>query len=427
MISNLINFCKNVLSLRPHHIVNRALTILPLVIGLLFISPAQTLAVDTCNYTVNSLQSSSTTTVTQGSTAVFFISPSGGTSSSSLQNTLWDIKINGQDFGGCLLNNTYNNTSQPACTTNQGQIQLYPSLSSLTASSTPYQVSITAYVVNSNGVPQYTAQSCTSPSNGPSIQVTSSTTGDGGSCYDIVNGSCTSVPCPGSYSDPTCSNTTSGGGSGSTCTFNPGGTVEVGKPLYLNANNLSQNEDYSASYSFNGKVTQISGVQNAGSHQVQGVTFEVTGIAQVGTYAGTVYDSSSKQICTTTTNVSDSTINNTEISNCQDTNTCDSSKPIPCNGQTGIQTAFGCIQTSNNLLDPQNAIVTIAKFAIGIGGAAALGLMIMGAFRMITSAGNPEAVTAGRQQFISAIIGLLFVIFAFTLLNMLANTILNLP
>ena len=117
----------------------------------------------------------------------------------------------------------------------------------------------------------------------------------------------------------------------------------------------------------------------------------------------------------------------TDATNCQTDNTCDNSKPEPCSNGTGIQTAFGCIPTVNNLLDPKNAIADIARFAIGIGGAVALGIMIAGAYKMITSGGNPEAVTAGRQQFISAIIGLLFVIFAFTLLNVIANTILNLP
>lgn len=64
---------------------------------------------------------------------------------------------------------------------------------------------------------------------------------------------------------------------------------------------------------------------------------------------------------------------------------------------------------------------------MGIGGGAAFLMMILGAFQMLTSAGNPEALQAGRDRLQSAIIGLLFVIFAVLLMQIIGFDILGLP
>ncbi len=95
----------------------------------------------------------------------------------------------------------------------------------------------------------------------------------------------------------------------------------------------------------------------------------------------------------------------------------------PCEGgQEGIETAIGCIPTDFNKM-----VEAISKLAMGMGGGIALLLMISGAFRMITSAGNPDAVKAGSEQFTSAIIGLLFIIFAVLLLKVIGVDILKIP
>ncbi|OGE45979.1 hypothetical protein A3B39_04215 [Candidatus Daviesbacteria bacterium RIFCSPLOWO2_01_FULL_37_10] len=64
---------------------------------------------------------------------------------------------------------------------------------------------------------------------------------------------------------------------------------------------------------------------------------------------------------------------------------------------------------------------------IGISGGIALLLMALGAFEMITSAGNPESLKAGQDRFTQAIIGLLFVIFSVLLLQLIGVDILEIP
>jgi hypothetical protein len=64
---------------------------------------------------------------------------------------------------------------------------------------------------------------------------------------------------------------------------------------------------------------------------------------------------------------------------------------------------------------------------LGFGGGVALLLMIFGSFGMITSSGNPDAIKKGREQFVNAIIGLLFIIFSTLFMEILGVDILGLP
>ena len=92
-----------------------------------------------------------------------------------------------------------------------------------------------------------------------------------------------------------------------------------------------------------------------------------------------------------------------------------------CDGN-GIATAIGCIHTQ-----PAALVKDVLKFMIGIAGGIALLLMALGAFEMITSAGNPESLKAGQDRFTQAIIGLLFVIFSVLLLQLIGVDILEIP
>ncbi|MBI3103506.1 hypothetical protein HYZ05_01040 [Candidatus Daviesbacteria bacterium] len=96
---------------------------------------------------------------------------------------------------------------------------------------------------------------------------------------------------------------------------------------------------------------------------------------------------------------------------------CDTADPK----NPGIQTAIGCIHTS-----PVGFIKDFLKFILGISGGLAFLMMLLGAFQMVTSAGNPETLQTGRDRFQSAIIGLLFVIFAVLLLQIIGVGILGL-
>ncbi len=92
-----------------------------------------------------------------------------------------------------------------------------------------------------------------------------------------------------------------------------------------------------------------------------------------------------------------------------------------CDKDTGISTAIGCIHTS-----PQGFVKDFMTFIIGISGGLAFLMMLLGAFQMLTSSGNPETLNAGRERLTSAVIGLLIVIFAVLLLQIIGVDILKL-
>ncbi len=123
---------------------------------------------------------------------------------------------------------------------------------------------------------------------------------------------------------------------------------------------------------------------------------------------------------------------------------CTSASSIPCNTRTGytpakgtswedfinntpqqergVFTAIGCVPT-----EPTALIGGLLRFSTLAGGGIALLLMIFGAIQYITSAGNPEALKKAQDQFTNAFIGLLFIIFATLLLQIIGADILNLP
>ncbi len=101
---------------------------------------------------------------------------------------------------------------------------------------------------------------------------------------------------------------------------------------------------------------------------------------------------------------------------------CDTSNGEKKDKGDGIMTAIGCVPT-----EPQKLIQGLFRVGVGFGGAAALLLMIGGAFQFITSAGNPDAIKKATETFTSAVIGLLVIIFAVFFLQVIGVDILNLP
>jgi hypothetical protein len=94
---------------------------------------------------------------------------------------------------------------------------------------------------------------------------------------------------------------------------------------------------------------------------------------------------------------------------------CDAEKKL-------LRTAIGCVP-----VDPGLLVAGAMKYITGFAGGAALLMMIFGAFQMMTSGGNAEGLKKGREQFVSAIIGLLFVIFSVLLLQIIGVDLLGLP
>jgi hypothetical protein len=88
----------------------------------------------------------------------------------------------------------------------------------------------------------------------------------------------------------------------------------------------------------------------------------------------------------------------------------------------GIQTALGCLPFTRDAL-----ISTLLSFTVGIAGAIALIVMLIGTFQIMTAGGNAKQVQKGRELFTAALAGLLFLIFSVSLLRIIAGSIIKLP
>lgn len=90
------------------------------------------------------------------------------------------------------------------------------------------------------------------------------------------------------------------------------------------------------------------------------------------------------------------------------------------NGSTW--TAFGCISG-----EPGQAVGKFLNIGIGIAGGIAFLLILFGGFQILTSAGNPEQLSAGKELVGSAIAGLLLIIFSVFILRVIGADILGIP
>lgn len=72
-------------------------------------------------------------------------------------------------------------------------------------------------------------------------------------------------------------------------------------------------------------------------------------------------------------------------------------------------------------------VTTILMVSISIAAVIAFILAGFGAVQIVASAGNPTKINQGREMIISAISGLLFIIFAVSILEIIGANILNLP
>jgi hypothetical protein len=87
-----------------------------------------------------------------------------------------------------------------------------------------------------------------------------------------------------------------------------------------------------------------------------------------------------------------------------------------------LNTAIGPISTK-----PADFVKSMFSFVLGIGGGIALILIIVAGYRYITSQANPEKVKAATEQLTAAIVGLLFIILSFVLLQIIGVDILKIP
>ncbi len=89
----------------------------------------------------------------------------------------------------------------------------------------------------------------------------------------------------------------------------------------------------------------------------------------------------------------------------------------------------GALQTgiANISTEPQGFVRSIFGLVLGLAGGIALILIIIAGYRLMASQGNPEQITAARDQLISAIVGLLFIILSFVILQVIGVDILKIP
>jgi len=87
-----------------------------------------------------------------------------------------------------------------------------------------------------------------------------------------------------------------------------------------------------------------------------------------------------------------------------------------------VVTGLGPIGT-----DPQSLVQTLFGLILSISGGIALLLIIISGYRVLASQGNPEALKGAREQLTAAIVGLLFIIFALVILQIIGYDILHIP
>jgi hypothetical protein len=94
-----------------------------------------------------------------------------------------------------------------------------------------------------------------------------------------------------------------------------------------------------------------------------------------------------------------------------------------CNSGKGIDTAIGCIPISS-----QGSIATFfLGWGMGIGGGIGFVLIVVSSFMIMTSAGDPRKLQAGKELLTGAISGILLLVFSAYILRVVGVDILKLP
>lgn len=97
-------------------------------------------------------------------------------------------------------------------------------------------------------------------------------------------------------------------------------------------------------------------------------------------------------------------------------------RPLSQGGKGGAWTALGCIPANGS-----GFIAWIFGPLLGIIGGIAFLLILWGGFTIITSTGDPQRITHGREIITSALAGLLLIIFSVFILRLIGVDILAIP
>lgn len=99
----------------------------------------------------------------------------------------------------------------------------------------------------------------------------------------------------------------------------------------------------------------------------------------------------------------------------------------PCLSWTGGQCNAVASALGNLPTDPNKFIVTIFAILLSVSGGIALLLIIKAGYQLMTSQGKPQQIQEGRDQLVAAIVGLVFLIFSFVILQLIGFDILHIP
>lgn len=97
-------------------------------------------------------------------------------------------------------------------------------------------------------------------------------------------------------------------------------------------------------------------------------------------------------------------------------------KNIGASGCASTDTAIGDLAT-----DPSGFVSRVFTFLLGFSGGIAVLVFIAAGYKYMTSQGNPEGVKAAQEMIVSAVSGLLFVIFSYVILKVIGADILGIP
>jgi hypothetical protein len=92
-----------------------------------------------------------------------------------------------------------------------------------------------------------------------------------------------------------------------------------------------------------------------------------------------------------------------------------------CEGGKGIKTAIGCIPIESE----QSLATFFLGWGMGLGGGIALILIVVSTFMIMTSAGDPRKLQAGKELLTSAISGLILLVFAAYILRVIGVDLLG--
>jgi len=95
--------------------------------------------------------------------------------------------------------------------------------------------------------------------------------------------------------------------------------------------------------------------------------------------------------------------------------------PKSC-GEGSLSTALGCLPYTRDAF-----VASLLSFIVGIAGAIALVVMLTATIQIMTAAGDSKKLSNAKQLFISALLGLLFLIFSVSILKIIAGDIIKLP